>query len=240
MNDTAQTGNTGNMVKTPEQLLSIMKAAAIGDMCFSHMIGFLKTGMTEISVAAEIERALFSLGAEKLAFPVICVSGERTNLPHGEPSDKLIEEGDFVTLDFGAVIDGYCADMTRTVAMGSVTGFQREVYDIVLKAQLAALAACKAGARCFDVDKTARDIIEAAGFGEEFVHGTGHGVGIEVHEAPKLNKTSEETLEENMAVTIEPGIYIPDKFGVRIEDLAIVTNFGTINTVKSTKELIIL
>jgi len=229
-----------SMVKTPEQLLCIMKAAAIGDMCFSHMLGFLKVGMTEIEAAAEIERVLFHLGAEKLAFPTICVSGVRTNLPHGEPTDKRIEEGDFVTLDFGAVLDGYCADMTRTVAMGRVSDFQKEVYEIVLKAQLAALAACKAGVRCFDVDKAARDIIEAAGYGEAFVHGTGHGVGREVHEAPKLNKTSEETLEENMPVTIEPGIYIPEQFGVRIEDLAIVTKFGIINTVQSTKQLMIL
>jgi Xaa-Pro aminopeptidase len=199
--------NVNNMVKTPEQILSIMKAAAIGDMCFSHMLGFLKTGMTEIEAAAEIERVLFSLGAEKLAFPVICVSGERTNQPHGEPTDKVIGEGDFVTLDFGAVIEGYCADMTRTVAMGRVNDFQKKVYNIVFDAQLAALAACKAGVRCFDVDKVARDIIEAAGFGEAFVHGTGHGVGTEVHEAPKLNRESEETLEENMPVTIEPGIY---------------------------------
>jgi Xaa-Pro aminopeptidase len=229
-----------NMVKTPEQLLSIMKAAAMGDMCFSHMLEFLKVGMTETEVASEIERVLFSLGAERLAFPTICVSGVRTTFPHGEPTDKVIEEGDFVTLDFGAVFGGYCADMTRTVAMGWVTDFQKEIYDIVLAAQLAALAACKAGVRCFDVDKIARDIIAAAGFDEAFVHGTGHGVGIEVHEEPKLNKTSEEILEENMAITIEPGIYIPEEFGVRIEDLAIVTKFGIINTVQSTKELIIL
>jgi Xaa-Pro aminopeptidase len=124
--------------------------------------------------------------------------------------------------------------------MGRVSDFQREVYEIVLKAQLAALSACRAGVRCFDVDKIARDIIEAEGFGDEFVHGTGHGVGLEVHEAPKLNRESEETLEENMPVTIEPGIYIPDHFGVRIEDLAIITKFGIINTVQSTKELIIL
>jgi len=229
-----------NMVKTPEQLLSIMKAAAIGDMCFSHMLEFLKVGMTEIQAAAEVERVLYSLGTEYLAFPIICVSGVRTNLPHGEPTEKIIESGDFVTLDFGAVIDGYCADMTRTVCMGHVSDFQMEIYRIVLDAQLAALAACKAGVRCFDVDKAARDIIEAAGYGEEFVHGTGHGIGCEVHEMPRVSKQSEETLQENMPITIEPGIYIPDKFGVRIEDLAIVTNFGIINAVKSTKELIIL
>ena len=232
--------NVNPAVKTPEQLWSIMKASAIGDICFSHMLGFLKTGMTEIEAAAEIEKKLFSLGAEKLAFPVICVSGERTNLPHGEPTDKVIEDGDFVTLDFGAVIDGYCADMTRTVAMGRVNDFQKKVYNLVFEAQTAALAICKAGVRCFDVDKVARDIIEEAGFGEMFVHGTGHNVGTEVHEEPRLNRESEGILEENMAITVEPGIYIPDQFGVRIEDLAIVTKFGIINTVQSAKELIIL
>lgn len=229
-----------NMVKTEKEILSIMHAASIGDICFNHMLGFLKTGMSEIEAAAEVDRTLHELGSEKLAFPTICVSGERSNQPHGEPSDKIIEEGDFVTLDFGAVVDGLCSDMTRTVAMGKVSALQKKVYDIVLTAQLSAISACKAGVRCFDVDKTARDIIKAAGFGDAFPHGTGHGVGAEVHEAPKLNKESEEILEENMAVTIEPGIYIPGKFGVRIEDLAIITRFGIINTVKSTKELIIL
>jgi len=229
-----------NMVKTRGELLSIMKAASMGDLCFYHMLGFLKTGMTEIEAAAEADRVLFELGAEKLAFPTICVSGERGCLPHGEPSEKVIGEGDFVTLDFGAVADGYCADMTRTVAMGRVTDLQRRVYQIVLTAQQAAIDVCKAGSRCFDVDKAARDVIKAEGFGDAFIHGTGHGVGTEVHEDPKMNKESEEILEENMAVTIEPGIYITGKFGVRIEDLAIVTKFGIINTVKSTKELIIL
>ena len=229
-----------NIIKTQKELLSIMKAAAMGDLCFYHMLGFLKTGMSELEAAAEVERVLFGLGAEKLAFPTICVSGERTNQPHGEPSDKIIEEGDFVTLDFGAVVDGFCADMTRTVAMGRVTELQGRVYDIVLAAQLAAIGACRAGVRCADVDKAARDIIKFEGFEEGFCHGTGHGVGLEVHEAPRMNSESEEILEENMAVTIEPGIYIDGKFGVRIEDLAIVTKFGIINIVKSAKELIIL
>ena len=229
-----------NRIKNPKQLLSIMKAAAMGDMCFSHMLGFLKVGMTEITAANEIEKTLRGLGATDLAFPTICVSGERTNQPHGEPSEKTIEEGDFVILDFGAVYEGYCADMTRTVVMGRVSGFQKEIYGIVLSAQLAALEACKAGVRCVDVDRVARDIIAAAGYGEEFCHGTGHGVGALVHEWPRLNQKSRATLKENMAVTIEPGIYIPGEFGVRIEDLAIVTKFGIINTVKSVKELIII
>jgi Xaa-Pro aminopeptidase len=220
--------------------LSIMKASAMGDMCFSHILGYIKTGMTEIEVANEIERVLLSYGSEGLSFPTICVSGDRTALPHGEPSGKFIEEGDFVTLDFGAVVDGYCGDMTRTVAMGKVTAEQRKIYNIVLASQLAAIDSVKSGVKCYDVDKVARDIIIEAGYGEYFIHGTGHGVGTQVHEAPTINSKSEELLEEHMPITIEPGIYIPEKFGVRIEDLAIVTNFGIINTVNSSKDLIIL
>lgn len=229
-----------NIIKTPEQLLNIMKAAAMGDMCFTHMLGFLKIGMTEKQVAAEIERVLYSLGAEALSFDTICVSGVRSTEPHGEPTDKIIEEGDFVTMDFGAVVNGYCGDMTRTVVMGKASAEQKKVYNIVLASQLAGLDAIKAGVACVDVDKASRDIITQAGYGEYFVHGTGHGVGLLVHEAPTLNSKSEEILQENMPVTVEPGIYIPGKFGVRIEDLAIVTKFGIINTVNSSKDLIIL
>lgn len=229
-----------NMVKTPEQLLNIMKAETMGDACFSHILDFMKVGMTEQQVADEIERFLLSLGAEGLSFPTICVSGSRTEFPHGEPSDKVIEKGDLVTIDMGAIVNGYCGDMTRTVAMGHVTDQQREVYDIVLRSQKAGLAAVKTGTKCFDVDKICRDIITEAGYGEYYVHGTGHGVGTEVHESPTLNAKSKETLEEFMPVTIEPGIYLPGNFGVRIEDLAIVTDFGIINTTRSEKELIIL
>ena len=213
---------------------------ALGDRCFSHILGFIEPGMSEKQVAEEIERFLLAGGAEGLAFDTISVSGERGCLPHGEPTDKLIEKGEFLTLDFGAVINGYCGDMTRTIAIGSITPEKRKVYDIVLEAQLAAIDFIKAGVRCSDADKVARDIITNAGYGEYYPHGLGHGVGKLVHEAPTLNAKSEEILEKNMVVTIEPGIYIPDKFGVRIEDLAIVTDFGIINKVESKKELIIL
>ena len=229
-----------NMIKTPDEILRIMKAAAMGDMCFSYILEFIRPGMTEIEVADEIERFLFGLGAEGLSFPTICVSGINTTQPHGEPSDKVIEEGDFVTMDFGAVVEGYCGDMTRTIGIGGLSEKQKEVYDIVLRAQLAGLTACKAGVRCSHVDRVCRSIIEEAGYGEYFVHGTGHGVGTEVHEAPVLNAGSEETLDTFMPVTVEPGIYIPDEFGVRIEDLAIITEFGIINAVKSQKSLIII
>ena len=226
--------------RKPDELLKIMKASAMGDTCFTHILGYIREGMTELEIAGEIEATLRKLGSSALAFPTICVSGVNSTKPHGEPSEKRIEAGDFLTMDFGAVVDGYCGDMTRTVAIGCVSDEQRTVYEVVLRAQEAALAACKTGVRCFDVDKTARDIISEAGYGEFFVHGTGHAVGTEVHEEPYLNTRSEAVLEINMPVTVEPGIYIPEKFGVRIEDLAIITEFGIINTVKSPKNLIIL
>ena len=229
-----------NMIKTPEELLSILKASAMGDMCFSHLLGFIKAGMTEIQIAEEIQRVLNGLGSEGLAFDTICVSGPNSCEPHGVPSERIIREGDFITLDFGAVVNGYCGDMTRTVVMGHATPEQKKIYHIVLAAQLAALDALRAGVACADVDRAARDIIEEAGYGEYFVHGTGHGVGRLVHEPPTLNRKSEEILAEYMPVTIEPGIYIPGTYGVRIEDLALVTEFGIINTVNSPKDLIIL
>ena len=229
-----------NMIKTPDEILRIMKAAAMGDICFSHILEYIRPGMTELQVSDEIERTLMSLGAEGLSFPTICVSGVNTTQPHGEPKDKVIEDGDFVTMDFGAVVEGYCGDMTRTIAVGHVSEKQREVYDVVLRSQLAGLDACRAGVRCRDIDAISRNIIEDAGYGEFYIHGTGHGVGTEVHEAPTLNSRSDEILAEFMPVTVEPGIYIPNEFGVRIEDLAIITEFGIINTVKSEKELIII
>lgn len=227
-------------VKTPDELISIAKAAAIGDMCFEYILGKIEVGVTELFLANEIETFLLEHGGEGLAFPTICVSGENSNQPHGEPTDKKLKDGDFLTMDFGTIVDGYCGDMTRTVAIGRVDEEQKKVYDTVLRSQISGLAAIRTGVRCFDVDKICRDTIIQAGYGEYFVHGTGHGVGEEVHEPPTLNAKSDEILKTNQAVTVEPGIYIPDKYGVRIEDLAIVTDFGIINLVKSKKELIII
>lgn len=227
-------------VKTPEELLIIAKAEAIGDKTFEHLLDYIKVGMTELEIADEVERTMRFLGAEGLSFPTIVVSGVNSNQPHGEPSDRKIQEGDFLTLDIGCVYRGYCSDMTRTVAIGYATDEMKKIYDIVLKAQLAGLEMVKAGVKCFDVDKASRDVIEEAGYGEFYIHGTGHGVGTEVHEPPTLNARSSEVLKENQAVTVEPGIYLPDKFGVRIEDLVIVTEFGYANLTHSPKELIIL
>jgi Xaa-Pro aminopeptidase len=228
------------MIKDASERKSISRAQELTDLCFSHMLTRIRPGRTELELAWEIERFLREQGAEALSFETICVSGPRTSLPHGGPTSRGIETGDFVTLDFGCIVDGYCSDMTRTVVIGKPSDEQRQVYDIVLQAQKAACNAIRANMSGKEADRAARDVIEEAGFGAAFGHGTGHGVGLEIHEAPTLNKKSEELLVENMVVTIEPGIYLPGKFGVRIEDLAFVTDSTIINKTKSEKELIVL
>lgn len=228
------------MIKTPHELMAILEAQAMGDACFSHILEYIRPGMTEIQVAEEIKKTLMDLGAEGLAFDTICVSGEKGDQPHGVPSEKIIQDGDLVTMDFGAVVRGYCGDMTRTIGIGSISRELKDAYDVVKRSQEAGLSACRAGVPCKEIDRVCRSIIEEAGFGEYFVHGTGHGVGREVHESPTLNGKSEEVLEAYMPVTVEPGIYVPGSFGIRIEDLAIITDFGIINGTKSTKDLIII
>lgn len=228
------------MIKDETELASIANAESLGDLCFSHMLTYLKPGLTEFEAAFEIEMFLRQNGAERLSFDTICVSGVRTSLPHGVPSNKVLEYGEFVTMDYGCVLGGYCSDMTRTVALGHVSQEQRDIYNLVLEAQVAGCNAIRAGVSCYDVDKVVRDLISDAGYGNQFGHGTGHGVGLEIHESPTLNTRSNEILEENMVVTIEPGIYLPKKFGVRIEDLAFVTSSSIINAVKSNKDLIVI
>ena len=227
-------------VKDDTELSAIAMAEKIGDQAFSYILGEIKPGVSEKEIALKLELKMRELGASGLSFDTIVVSGERTSMPHGEPSDKLIENGDFVTMDFGCIFNGYCSDMTRTVAVGSVTDEQRDIYNVVLRAQKATCDAVKAGMKGKEVDAVARKIISDAGYGECFGHGLGHGVGLEIHEAPTANTRSEEILKPKMLVTIEPGIYIPKKFGVRIEDLSIVTENGIINLTGSEKELIIL
>lgn len=227
-------------IKDETELNSIKKAQALTDACFSHLITWIRPGLTELEVALEIELSLKKMGAERLSFDTICVSGNRTALPHGEPSSKIMEYGDFVTLDFGCVVDGYCSDMTRTIALGKVTKEQQDVYHVVLAAQTAACEAIASGMLCSDADGVARNLITEAGYGKAFGHGTGHGVGLEIHEAPRLGARSTDVLKSNMVVTVEPGIYLTQSFGVRIEDLAIVTDFTIINMTKSNKELIVI
>ncbi len=180
-------------------------------------------------------------GGEAVAFDFIVVSGANSALPHGVPSDKVIAQGDFVTMDFGGMVDGWNSDMTRTVAVGSCSDEQRRVYDTVLRAQTACFQVLRAGLPCIQGDGAARNVIESAGYGGFFGHGTGHGVGMDIHEAPRMSPSSgDEVLREGSVVTVEPGIYLPDRFGVRIEDMVLITKDGYRDLTKSSKELIIL
>lgn len=228
-------------IKTPAEVKNIIAAQKIAEAAFDYILGFIKPGLTERQVQLELDYKMLSLGAQALSFDTVAVSGAKSSMPHGVPGNKIIENGDFLTLDFGAVVNGYHSDMTRTVAVGSANEKMRSVYGIVLEAQKAALEVLRPGFSCFEADKTARDIIVNAGYGENFGHSTGHGVGIEIHEKPNLStKAGEKMLVPGNVVTIEPGIYIPGEFGVRIEDMALITGDGYRNLTSSPKELIII
>ena len=222
------------------ELELMKKAQDITDLAFSEVLGRIKVGMTEKQLQAELIYCMLKNGADGPAFSPIVVSGPKTSLPHGVPGDRVIQEGDFITMDFGALYQGYCADMTRTVAVGYATEEMQKVYDTVLQAQLAGIAAAKAGVYGKSVDNTARKVIEDAGYGQYFGHGFGHSVGLEIHEKPNCGRFSEEIMVENAVASAEPGIYIPGKFGVRIEDVLIYKQDGTENITHSPKNLIII
>lgn len=228
------------IVKSYDEIEKLRTAQKIAEKAYLEVLNFIKPGITEKEIAARLEFIMKMNGAERVAFDLITVTGKKTSLPHGVPSDVQFQSGDFVTFDIGAVFDGYHSDMTRTVAVGAVTDEQKKIYDIVLKSHLAGLSAVKAGVTGFDVDKVCRDIIKDAGYGDYFGHGTGHGVGLEIHEAPYANTRYTGVLKENMTLTVEPGIYLPDKFGVRIEDTVLVTEDGYETFASIPKELIIL
>ena len=198
----------------------------------------MKPGMTELEAAAELEYLMKQEGAEDLSFNTIVASGLNSSMPHAIPGTKQFEKGDFITFDFGCKYKGYCSDMTRTVVLGKASDKQKEIYNVVLKAQLAGLDALKAGKSGASVDKVARDIIADAGYGEYFGHGLGHSVGLFIHENPRLSPSDDTILKENMIETVEPGIYVPGLGGVRIEDMVVVTKEGHINLAHSPKELI--
>ncbi len=227
-------------VKNEAEIENICKAQRITEAAFDHILGFIKVGVTEKEVALELDHYMLSHGADGLSFETIAISGANTSKPHGVPTDKKIEHGDFVTMDYGAVVNGYHSDMTRTVAVGAASDEQKKIYKIVFEAQLAVLRVLKNGVKCSDADKAARDVITEAGYGEYFRHSTGHGVGIEIHEKPFISPKSTATLRSGNVVTDEPGIYIPGKFGVRIEDMALITENGCKNLTKAPKELIII
>lgn len=232
--------NQMRAVKSSYELEFIKQARSLTEQTLDYILPRISVGKTEKEIMLDMEFFMRGLGAEGVSFDFIVVSGKNSSLPHGVPTAKKIENGDFITMDFGAIVNGYCSDMTRTVAIGSITDEQRTVYDTTLKAQLAAIENIKAGAVCGDIDKIARDIIYDTGYKGCFGHALGHSVGIDVHEAPNLSPNNQAVLEAGNVVTVEPGIYIENKFGVRIEDMVYVTENGCINLTKSPKELIIL
>lgn len=227
-------------VKNETELSLMQQAQKLTDDTFSYIVERIEAGRTERDVMLDMEFYMRRLGSEGVSFDFIVVSGKNSSLPHGVPTDKKIERGDFVTMDFGAVVGGYHSDMTRTIAVGAVSDEQKRVYDTVLKAQLSAIDAVKSGVVCKDIDKIARDLIYAAGYEGCFGHGLGHSVGVEIHERPNFNTRCDTVLKAGTVMTVEPGIYLENRFGVRIEDMVFVTADGCINLTKSPKELLVL
>ena len=227
-------------IKEDKEIEKIKKAIEITDNAFNHILDFIEEGKTEREVALELEYFMKQAGAEKNAFDFIVASGKRSSMPHGVASNKKIKKGDFITMDFGTFYEGYCSDMTRTVVLGEASEKQKEIYNIVLKAQKAVIENIQPGMSGKEVDAIARDIIEDEGYGDNFGHGLGHGIGVEVHEGPRASYTSDEIIKEGMVVTDEPGIYIPDWGGVRIEDDLLITKDGCEVLNNSPKELIIV
>jgi len=225
-------------VKDEHEVAAIRRAAEAADAAFSHALKVLRPGMTERELALEIEWHMRKLGAAREGFPSIVASGPRTALPHASPTDKPIQKGEFVTMDFGAYMDGYNSDITRTVCLGTADAKQREVYDVVRRAQQLGVEAIRPGVKGQDVDRAAREFIANHGFGPNFGHGLGHGIGLEVHDVGALNKTSNLELKAGMVFTVEPGVYIEDWGGVRIEDDVLVTESGAERLTHSTRDLL--
>jgi Xaa-Pro aminopeptidase len=226
--------------KDEDEVRAIVSAAGLVNEVYEWTIGRGIVGRTEREVALAAAQKMRELGAEDPSFPPIVAAGPNGSLPHAEAGDREIEQGELVVMDMGAMVDGYCSDCTRTFATGKLDGEPRDVYELVLSAQEAALAAVHAGATAVEVDGAAREPISDGGHGEEFGHGVGHGVGIEIHEAPRLAPRSEDELTDGDVVTIEPGIYVAGSFGVRIEDLVLVTADGHRNLSGYPKELLVV
>jgi len=228
------------VIKYPWEIKKIETAQRIAERAFHKLTTKLKVGMTEKQVAAVLNYYLLELGADGIAFETIAASGKNSSVPHSSPTDKPLEDGDFLIVDFGAVIDGYHSDMTRTVVIGRPSDTMKRVYDAVKSANEDAMRAVRSDISGKLVDSVARATLEAWGYESYFGHGLGHGLGLEIHEKPSLSIKSKSnlTLQENMVLTIEPGVYIPGKFGVRIEDMVVVTKNSCINLTKAPKNLI--
>ncbi len=227
-------------VKEDWELERMRKAQQIADAAFLEVLPRLKTGMTELEAQAELIYCMYKNGAQGLSFDPIVVSGPNTSMPHGVAGSRVIQPGDFLTMDFGVLYQGYCSDTTRTVAFGYATEEMKKVYSVVLKAQREAIAATRAGVIGCEIDGIARKVISDAGYGDYFGHGYGHSLGLEIHESPNLNQRNQERLPAGAVCSAEPGIYLPGKFGVRIEDVTVLTPDGCENLTKLPKELLIL
>ncbi len=236
--DMQQRINAPRKIKDESEIKKIAEAERIGDEAFSYILPQIREGVSEEELALKLEFFMKRAGASALSFETIVASGARSAMPHGTASKKLLQKGDFVTFDFGCVFEGYCSDMTRTVVIGKASEWQKEIYNVVLKAQLSALKAIEVGKKCSDTDKIARDIISDEGYGKNFGHGLGHSVGIQIHEMPSLSPRCDEIIQNGQILTVEPGIYIEGKGGVRIEDLVAIQNGKVINLTKSEKNLI--
>lgn len=226
--------------KSEAEIEKMIKAQRISESALDEVLGIIKPGLSEKEIAAELVYRMLRGGAQNVSFDPIVVSGVNSSMPHGVPGEKKIEPGDFITMDFGCIYEGYCSDMTRTVAVGHATDEMKKVYDTVLQAQLAGIAVTKAGVPGAEIDAAARKVITDAGYGDYFGHSYGHSLGIEIHETPNAAPSDQTPLPAGAVVSAEPGIYIPGKFGVRIEDVVVIRENGCENITKAKKELIIL
>ncbi len=228
------------IIKTAQEIEKIIKAQRIAEQALQDTLRLIREGVAERDLALELEYRMRKLGADGISFDLITIAGQKTSMPHGVPGDNRIKPGDFITFDIGALYQGYHSDMTRTYAYGFVSDKQKRIYSVVRQAQQLALDSVKAGVKCCDVDKAAREYIYHAGFEGCFGHSTGHGVGLEIHEQPFVSSKNETVLQSGMVITVEPGIYLPGEFGVRIEDMVSVTSEGCINLATMPKELVVL
>ena len=226
--------------KDADEVNAIIAAQRIAEQALDDVLGIIRPGLTEKELAAELVYRMYKYGGEANSFDPIVITGKKTSMPHGVPGDDVIAPGDFITMDFGTMYNGYCSDMTRTVALGSVTDEMRAVYNTVLEAQLAGIAAAKPGVTGRDIDMAARRVIEKAGYGEYFGHSFGHSLGLEIHETPNASPSNQEPMPEGAVISAEPGIYLPGRFGVRIEDMLWLRDNGAENLTNAPKELIIL
>lgn len=227
-------------VKDSEEVNAIISAQRIAEHALDDILEEIRPGVSEREIAARLQYLMLHYGASDMSFKPIVVSGPNGSLPHGVPSDRKIQRGEFITMDFGCIYQGYCSDMTRTVALGSVTDEMRAVYETVLAAQNAGIQAARAGVSGRDIDGAARAVIDTAGYGQYFGHSFGHGIGVEIHETPNVSTLNENPLPAGTVISAEPGIYLPGKLGVRIEDMLLLTDTGCQNLTNAPKNLLIL